>query len=131
MKTKVEIANYEIEIEENDGVISVKAQKDDEVIEEFSIQIDGEESDDMDAEDLGSKGEIKKFDQFQGEEDDFDEGESDDDDDDDEDMDDESSFDMGDDDEEDDDMDEEEDDDQMDGDVKKLESFQHFVNKRK
>jgi hypothetical protein len=38
MKTKVEIAGYEIEIEEKDGLIMVKAEKDDEIVEEFTIE---------------------------------------------------------------------------------------------
>jgi len=37
MKTSVEINGYVISIEENDGIISVNAVKDEEVIEEFSI----------------------------------------------------------------------------------------------
>jgi hypothetical protein len=67
MKTKVEIHGYEIEIEEKDGLITVKAEKDSETIEEFSLQV-GEESqvDMQDEEDM----EIKGFGEF-GEEDDF------------------------------------------------------------
>jgi hypothetical protein len=38
MKTKVEIAGYEIEIEEKDGLIMVKAEKDEEIVEEFTIE---------------------------------------------------------------------------------------------
>ena len=37
MKTSVEISGYTISIEENDGVISVNAVKDEEVVEEFTI----------------------------------------------------------------------------------------------
>jgi hypothetical protein len=40
MKTKVEIEGYEIEIEFVNGIISVKAEKDDEVVEEFSIEVE-------------------------------------------------------------------------------------------
>jgi hypothetical protein len=40
MKTKVEIEGYEIEIEFEGGVISVKAEKGDEIIEEFSIEVE-------------------------------------------------------------------------------------------
>ncbi len=39
MKTKVEIEGYEIEIEFVNGMISVKAEKDDEVVEEFSTAL--------------------------------------------------------------------------------------------
>ena len=38
MKTTIEINGYEIVIEEIDGLISVSAVKDEEVIEEFEIQ---------------------------------------------------------------------------------------------
>ncbi len=69
MKTKVEIEGYEIEIEFANGVISVKAEKDDEVVEEFSIEVEegqGQDEDD-DAE------EVQDFDEFgQDEEEDFD-----------------------------------------------------------
>ena len=34
MKTKVEIAGYEIEIEEKDGLIMVKAEKDEEIVDQ-------------------------------------------------------------------------------------------------
>jgi len=67
MKTKVEINGYEIEIEEMEGRISVKAEFDGEVIEEFSIETEeaqeGEESEDGEG--------IKSFDDFGGEEEDF------------------------------------------------------------
>ena len=67
MKTKVEINGYEIEIEEMEGRISVKAEFDGEVIEEFSIDTEeaqeGEESEDGEG--------IKSFDDFGGEEEDF------------------------------------------------------------
>ena len=51
MKTIVEINGYLITIEEVDGVISVNASKDDEVVEEFTINVDeseeGEEGEDV------------------------------------------------------------------------------------
>jgi len=72
MKTKIEVNGYEIAIEEVNGVISVIATKDEEVVEEFSIETEevqeGEES--QDGEDL------KSFDKFGKEEEvDFEEGE--------------------------------------------------------
>jgi len=38
MKTKIEISGYEIEIEEVDGRITVRAEKDEEVVEEFTLE---------------------------------------------------------------------------------------------
>jgi len=63
MKTKVEINGYEIEIEEKDGLISVTATFDDEVVEEFQIETEeGEEGQE----------EVQGFDEFgQDEEEDF------------------------------------------------------------
>ena len=61
MVTKVEINGYEITIEEMDGVISVKAEKDEEIIEEFTIETEeGEEGED-----------VKGFGEFGDEEEDF------------------------------------------------------------
>ena len=84
MKTKVEIAGYEIEIEEKDGLIMVKAEREDEIVEEFTIETEefegGEEGQGQGEE------EVQGFGDFEGgaeEEGDF-EGEDDDDDDDDE-----------------------------------------------
>jgi hypothetical protein len=68
MKTKVEIEGYEIEVEFENGVISVKAEKDDEIVEEFTIQT--EEGQD-DEEGQGAE-EIQGFEDFDGEEEDFD-----------------------------------------------------------
>ena len=110
MKTSVEINGYLITIEEIDGVISVNAAKDDEIIEEFTITVEeseeGEEGDDVRP--------------FGEEEDDFDS--------DDEDVQDEMQDEMQDelqDDEEDDDDDE----DELQG--RALESFQSFISKKK
>ena len=63
MKTKVEINGYEIEIAEKDGLISVTATFDDEVVEEFQIETEeGEEGQE----------EVQGFDEFgQDEEEDF------------------------------------------------------------
>jgi hypothetical protein len=74
MKTKVEINGYEIEIEFINGVITVKAEKDDEVIEEFSIET--EESDDSEGgEDVQSFGDFDEEEDFEGQGQDEDEDE--------------------------------------------------------
>jgi hypothetical protein len=113
MKTSVEINGYLITIEEVDGVISVNAAKDDEVIEEFTITVEeseegfeGEEGDD-----------VRPFGEY-GEEEDFDS-------DDDDDVQDEIQDELQ-DDEEDEDNDDE---DELQG--RALESFQSFINKKK
>jgi hypothetical protein len=111
MKTSVEINGYLITIEEIDGVISVNAAKDDEIVEEFTITVEeGEE---------GEEGEdVRPFGEY-GEEDDFD---SDDDDDDVQDeMQDEMQDELQDEDED--------DDDELQG--RALESFQSFISKKK
>ena len=67
MKTKVEVEGYEIEIEFENGVISVKAEKDEEVVEEFTIEVEaGQSEEDSD--------EVQGFEEFGGqeEEEDFD-----------------------------------------------------------
>ena len=108
MKTKVEINGYEIVIEERDGLISVTATFEDEVVEEFQIETEeGQGSEE------GQEGqdEIQGFGEFgQDEEEDFgqDDEEGDDDD-------------FGQEDEEDEDEKEE----------GALESFQSFINKKK
>ena len=101
MVTKVEINGYEISIEEVDGVISVTATKDEEVIEEFTIEVEeGEEGQDEEGQD------VQSFDEFgQDEEEDFSEEGQDDDDD-----------------------DEESQEEELEG---KLESFQSFINRKK
>lgn len=111
MKTKVEIEGYEIEIQFQDGVISVKAEKDDETIEEFNIETEegaqGESEeiqgfDDFDEEEDFEGGDEDDFEgQGQGEDDDF-EG-----------------------------QDEDEFDAQGEEDMKALESFQSFINKKR
>lgn len=63
MKTKVELCGFEIEIEEVDGTVVVKAEKDDEVVEEFTLDCDPEEG--AESED----DEVKNFDDFEEEED--------------------------------------------------------------
>jgi hypothetical protein len=56
MKTTIEIQGYEIVIEENEGLISVSALKEGEVVEEFELEasddeagFEGEEEGDFDA----------------------------------------------------------------------------------
>ena len=65
MKTKVEINGYEIEIEEKNGVISVTATFDDEVVEEFQIEME-------EGQDEEGQEDVQGFDEFgQDEEEDF------------------------------------------------------------
>ena len=78
MKTTIEIKGYMIEVEEKDGNIFVKALSGDEVIEEFEINLEGDEDDiersedDIDSDtDDDNENEIKDFDDF-AQEDDFD-----------------------------------------------------------
>jgi hypothetical protein len=113
MKTKVEVLGYEIEIEEVDGVVTVKAELDGEVVEEFTLESEdaqGQGQDELE----GDEDTVKGFSDFEGqdEEDDF-EGQGQD--------------------EEDDDFegqgqDEEDDDFESQG---QLESFQSFIRKSK
>jgi len=66
MKTKVEINGYEIEIEEKDGLISVTATFEDEVVEEFQIETEEGQGGEEGQED------VQGFDEFgQDEEEDF------------------------------------------------------------
>lgn len=111
MVTKVEVNGYEIVIEEKDGVISVSAMKDDEVVEEFELETEEGQDDDVQGDDVQGFGEFG-----QDEEEDFD-GQGQDE----EDLDSE-------DDEEGEDFDNEEEDEKVEG---QLESFQSFINKRK
>lgn len=102
MKTTIEINGYEITIEENEGVITVKAEKDEEVVEEFSINIEeseeGEESQDDDSD-------IKGFDEFGGDEEkDFEDEEG---------------------------SEEKNEEDEVQDEEEAFESFQTFINKRK
>jgi hypothetical protein len=104
MKTSVEINGYTISIEETDGVISVNAIKEDEVIEEFTIEMEEsqgtEDSDD-----------IKGFEDYE-EEGDFEGGEG-------QFEDDEDKF------------EDESDEDDESNEAPALESFQSFINKKK
>ena len=108
MKTTIEINGYVIEISEEGGNINVSAIKDEEVIEEFSLEVEGEDSDSEDVKPFGAEEE----DDFGGEfdEDDLEDSEEEDDDDD--------------------------DDNEEDEDVERLkdsalESFQSFINKKR
>jgi hypothetical protein len=112
MKTKVEINGYEIEIEELDGRIMVKAVREDEdgeeeVVEEFTIETEGQGSQEEGDED---EDEVQGFGQFDGEEEGDFEGQEEG----------QDEFEGG-----------EEFEDEEDEDEVKLESFQSFVNKRK
>ena len=118
MKTKVEINGYEIEIEEMEGRISVKAEFDGEVIEEFSIDTEEAQEAQEGEESEGGEG-IKSFGDFGDEEEDFAGEEAP------EGLEDEIQDDEEGDDDDDDDDDEEEEN------VSALESFQSFINKKK
>jgi hypothetical protein len=118
MKTTIELNGYQIEIEENEGTISVKAEKDGDVVEEFVLSSD--ESQDDEDEDFDSEESQEGDDD---DDDDFDSEESQDDDDED----------FGDDDN----GGEESDDDDLEEESlpskeePKLETFQSFFKKRK
>lgn len=119
MKTKVEVNGYEIEIEEVDGRIMVKAVREDEdgeeeVVEEFTIETEGAQAQGEEGE-FGDDDEVQGFGDFEGEEEgDFGQAQGED-----------FESEEGDEDE-DEGQDEDEDEDEV-----KLESFQSFVNKRK
>jgi len=84
MKTTIEINGYVIEISEEGGNINVSAIKDEEVIEEFSLEVEGEDSDSEDVKPFGAEEE----DDFDGEfdENDLEDSEEEEDDDEDEDV---------------------------------------------
>lgn len=120
MKTTIEVNGYEIVIQEADGMISVSAMKDGEMMEEFELetgaQTEGDIEDmedmdmeDMDMEDMGDD-DMKDFDQFGSEEEEV------------------EDFDSEDESQDDDDDEEEEEEEESEG---KLESFQSFLKKRK
>ena len=100
MKTKVEVLGYEIEIEEVDGVVTVKAELDGETVEEFTLESPEEGQGQEEGEDV--KG-FKDFD-GQGEEEDFGDEESE--------------------------GEESEEEEEESDEEKALESFQSFFNKR-
>lgn len=70
MKTTVEINGYLIVIEESEGNISVSATKDDEVVEEFTIEVEeGQESQDDDVQGFGEFGQEEEDDLVQDDDD--------------------------------------------------------------
>ena len=73
MKTKVEINGYEIAIEEMEGNITVKAQKGGETVEEFTLTPETETDVESESPEVVEPQEtqIKGFDQFGEEEEDF------------------------------------------------------------
>jgi hypothetical protein len=101
MKTKVEVLGYEIEIEEVDGVVTVKAELDGETVEEFTLESPEEGQGQEEGED------VKGFEDFEGQEEEEDFG-----------------------DEESEGEESEEDEEDEDEEEKALESFQSFFNKR-
>jgi len=102
MKTTIEVGGYEIKIEEMEGKIMVSAMKDEEIVEEFELESEGMEGEEGFEDEMeGGEDEMSAF----GEE-----GE----------MEEEGDFDE-------DDMEEEE---EMEEEGK-LESFNHFVKRRK
>ena len=104
MKTTIEIKGYQIVIDETEELVTVTAMKDDETVEEFSLELtEGEEA-------QGENDDIRSFDDFGGEEEDFGGEESQD----------EIQDEI---------QDELEDDDDNEG--RALESFQSFINKKK
>jgi hypothetical protein len=106
MKTTIEIKGYQIVIDETEELVTVTAMKDDETVEEFSLELtEGEEA-------QGEEG-IRSFDDFGGEEEDFGGEESQDE------IQDEIQDEL------------EEDDDDDDNEGRALESFQSFINKKK
>jgi hypothetical protein len=101
MKTTIEIKGYQIVIDETEEMVTVTAMKDDETVEEFSLELtEGEEA-------QGEEG-IRSFDDFGGEEEDFGGEEA-----------------------QDDDNESQDDDDDDDNEGRALESFQSFINKKK
>jgi hypothetical protein len=104
MKTTIEVHGFEIKIDEMEDKVLVSAMKDGETIEEFELDVEGFENED---DDMGG---MDAFGEEGDEEEDFGGEEEED---------------------EDDDMEEEDDDMEEDEDEGKLESFSHFVKKRK
>ena len=68
MKTKVEINGYEITIEEKDGLISVTATFEEEVVEEFQIEMEEGQNNEEGQEDVQG---FDEFGQDEEEEEDF------------------------------------------------------------
>lgn len=63
MKTKIEINGYEIEIEEIDGTINVKAELDGETVEEFTLEpVDAQGEEGQESEE--GQDDVQSFDEF-------------------------------------------------------------------
>jgi len=106
MKTTIEIKGYQIVIDETEELVTVTAMKDDETVEEFSLELtEGEEA-------QGEEG-IRSFDDFGGEEDDF------------------GGEETQDEDELQDELQDELEEEEEEESENKLESFQSFINKKK
>ena len=107
MKTTIEIKGYQIVIDGTEELVTVTAMKDDETVEEFSLELtEDDESQDDETKGSDSQG-IKSFDDFDGDEEE-------------EDFDDDAQDEM---------QDEMQDEDENE--VRALESFQSFINKKK
>jgi hypothetical protein len=105
MKTTIEIKGYQIVIDETEELVTVTAMKDDETVEEFSLELtEGEEAQGED--------DIRSFDDFGGEEEDF------------------GGEEAQDEDELQDEIQDEEEEEEEESE-NKLESFQSFINKKK
>ena len=111
MKTTIEVKGYQIVIDETDELVTVTATKDDETVEEFSLELSEEGVEGFEGGEAQDEEGIKSFGEFGGEEEDFGGEESEE-----EEMQDEMQDEA------------QDDDDEEEG---ALESFQAFVNKRK
>ena len=63
MKTKIEVLGYEIEIEEVDGVVTVKADFDGETVEEFTLEAQELQNDNDENE--NEDGDVQGFSDFE------------------------------------------------------------------
>lgn len=77
MKTKIEMSGYEIEIELHEDSISVKAEKDGEVVEEMSLPLEEGMESEEEEEDMEEDG-VKSFSDFDEKEEDMEEEEEED-----------------------------------------------------
>lgn len=112
MKTTIEVKGYQIVIDETDDLVTVTATKDDETVEEFSLELSEEGVEGFEGGEAQDEEGIKSFGEFgEEEEEDFGGEESEE-----EEMQDEMQDEA------------QDDDDEEEG---ALESFQAFVNKRK
>lgn len=114
MKTTIEVKGYQIVIDETDDLVTVTATKDDETVEEFSLELSEEGVEGFEGGEAQDEEGIKSFGEFGDEEEDFGGEESEE-----EEMQDEMQDEA---------QDDDDDDDEEEG---ALESFQAFVNKRK